>query len=154
MGFPIADFLSIGYFLLAVVHACQLFENDLMATCKRSKETNLNFIARFWSAQHFNFKCYSIEKEVLEKFRFWTKSCTKSVNRTFSFKLVFHILLLNLNIWRNNQRFSRKLFTLLPDKLFQQRDLKSDFTWCEMSNGYYHRTRKRLSTNIFCFYEI
>ena len=45
MGFPIGDLLSIRSFLLAGAHACQLFENDLMATCKRYKETNLNFIA-------------------------------------------------------------------------------------------------------------
>ena len=46
MGFPIDDLLSIRSFLLADAHACQLFENDLMATCKRSKVTNWNFIAR------------------------------------------------------------------------------------------------------------
>ena len=46
MGFPIGDLLSIRSFILAGVHACQLFESDLKATYKRSKETNLNFIAR------------------------------------------------------------------------------------------------------------
>ena len=46
MGFPIGDLLSIISFNIEGAHACQLFENDLMATCKRSKETNLNFIAR------------------------------------------------------------------------------------------------------------
>ena len=43
---PIGDFLSMRSFLLAGAHACQFFENVLMATCKRPKETNLNFIAR------------------------------------------------------------------------------------------------------------
>ena len=38
MGFPIGDLLSIISFLLAGANACQLFENDLMATCKRSKK--------------------------------------------------------------------------------------------------------------------
>ena len=43
MGFPIGDLLGIISFLSAGAHACQLFKNDLMAACKRSKETNLNF---------------------------------------------------------------------------------------------------------------
>ena len=43
MGSPIGDLLNIRSFLLAGTHACQLFENNLMATCKRSKETNLIF---------------------------------------------------------------------------------------------------------------
>ena len=64
-GFSIADLLRIRSFLLAGGQACQLFENDLMATCKRSKETNLNFIAMSWSAEHFNFKRYLIEREVI-----------------------------------------------------------------------------------------
>ena len=46
MGFLIGDLLSIRSFLFAGVHPCQLFENDLMATRKRSKETNFTFIAR------------------------------------------------------------------------------------------------------------
>ena len=52
-------------FLLAGAQTCQLFENDLMATCKRPKETKCNFLARIWSAEHFNFKRYSIESEVI-----------------------------------------------------------------------------------------
>ena len=52
-------------FLLASALACQLFENDLMATRKRSKETNSNFIARILSDEHFNFKRYSIEREII-----------------------------------------------------------------------------------------
>ena len=68
MGFSIGDLLSIRSFLLAGVHPCQLFENDLLATCKRSKETNFTFIARIWSAEHFNFKRYLIEREVIWKF--------------------------------------------------------------------------------------
>ena len=41
------------------------FENDLMTTRKRSKETNSDFIARIRSAEHFNFKRFSIEREVI-----------------------------------------------------------------------------------------
>ena len=65
MGFPIGDLLSIISFLLASAHACQLFKNDLMATCKRSKKTKLIFIAWISSAEHFNFKRYLIESEVI-----------------------------------------------------------------------------------------
>ena len=50
MGLPIGDPMSIRSFLLAGAHACQLFENDLMATCKRSKEMQWNFIVRIRSA--------------------------------------------------------------------------------------------------------
>ena len=46
MGFPIGDPFSIRSFLLAGAQTRQLFENDLMATCKRSKESNSDFIAR------------------------------------------------------------------------------------------------------------
>ena len=46
MAFTIGDLLSIRSFLLAGVQTCQLFENDLMATRKRSKETNFDFIKR------------------------------------------------------------------------------------------------------------
>ena len=46
-GFAIGDLLSIRSFLLAVVKTCQLFENDLIATCKSPKEKQSNFIARF-----------------------------------------------------------------------------------------------------------
>ena len=62
-----AIIFSIRYFLLASVQVCQLFENDLMDTCERSKETNCNFIARIWSAEHFYFKRYLIEREVIWK---------------------------------------------------------------------------------------
>ena len=67
MGFPIGDLFSIRPILLAGAQACQLFWNDLVANWKRSKETNLNFIARIWSAEHFNFKRYLIEREVIWK---------------------------------------------------------------------------------------
>ena len=40
MGFPIGDSLSIKSILLASAQTCQLFENDLMPTRKRSKEKN------------------------------------------------------------------------------------------------------------------
>ena len=46
MGFPIGDLFSIRSFLLAGAQTCQLLENDLMATRKRTKETNSDFIAR------------------------------------------------------------------------------------------------------------
>ena len=65
MGFSIGDLFSIRYSLLAGVQTCQLFENDLMAAPKRSKETNSDFIARIWSTEHFNSKLYSIEREVI-----------------------------------------------------------------------------------------
>ena len=67
MGFHIGDLSSIRSFLLASVQTCQLFENDFMTTQKRSKETKYDFIAMIWSAEHFNFKCYSIEREVIWK---------------------------------------------------------------------------------------
>ena len=67
MGFHIGDPFSISSFLLTGAQTCQLFENDLMATGKRSKETNSDFIARIWSAEHLNFKRYSIEREVIWK---------------------------------------------------------------------------------------
>ena len=46
MGFPIGDLFSIRSFLLAGAQTGQLFKNDLMATHKRSKETNSNSIER------------------------------------------------------------------------------------------------------------
>ena len=46
-----------------------MFEKDRMVTRKRSKETNSDFIARIWSAEYFNFKRYSIEREVI-----WTNT--------------------------------------------------------------------------------
>ena len=45
----------------------QLFENDLMATRKWLKEIKIDFIVRIGSAEHFNFKRYSIEGEVIWK---------------------------------------------------------------------------------------
>ena len=52
-------------FLLAGVKSCQLFESDLRATRKRAKQTHSDFIVRISSAEHFNFKRYSIEREVI-----------------------------------------------------------------------------------------
>ena len=66
-GFPIGHLFSIRSFLLAGVQTCKLFENYQMDTCKRSKETNSDFIARIRSAEHFNFKRYSIAREVILK---------------------------------------------------------------------------------------
>ena len=40
------SFITLGPVLLAGEQTCQLFENYLMATCKRSKETNSYLIAR------------------------------------------------------------------------------------------------------------
>ena len=78
MGFPIGDLFSIISFLLAGAQTGQLFENYLMATRKRSKETNSNFIARIWPAEHFNFKSYSIEREVIwKKYDFQLKPVRK-----------------------------------------------------------------------------
>ena len=69
-----------------------------MATPKRSKETNSDFMAKIWSAEHFNFKRYTmIRGDNLNKNDFQQKT-TKLVNRTFSFKPVFNFWLLDLNI--------------------------------------------------------
>ena len=38
-----------------------------MATHKWYKETKSDFIVRIWSAEHFNFKRYSIERELIWK---------------------------------------------------------------------------------------
>ena len=65
MVFPIGDLFSIRFFLLAGAQTCELFENDLMGTSNRSKETNYDFVVKIRSAQHFNFKRYSIEREVI-----------------------------------------------------------------------------------------
>ena len=64
-GFPIGYLCSIRSNLSASAQTCQLFENELMATLKRSKETNYDFIARIRFADHFNFKRYSMEREVI-----------------------------------------------------------------------------------------
>ena len=65
MGFPIADVFSIRYFLLAGAQTCQLFVNALMATHNRSKETNSDFIGSNLPAEPYNFKRFSIEREVI-----------------------------------------------------------------------------------------
>ena len=44
-----------------------LFENDLMATRKWSKETKSDFIERIRFVEHFNFKRYSSERKVIWK---------------------------------------------------------------------------------------
>ena len=72
MGFPIGYFCSIRSNLLASAQICQLFGNELMSTLKRLKEKNYDFIARIRSAEHFNFKHYSIERGNLKKMRFLT----------------------------------------------------------------------------------
>ena len=53
MDFHIGDLFSNRSFLLAYAPTCQLFENDLMAIRKRSKEINFDFIARIRTAEHF-----------------------------------------------------------------------------------------------------
>ena len=65
MSFSIDDLFSIRSFLLAGAQTCHLFEIDLMATHKRSKETKSIFIARIYSTEHLNFKRYLIEREVI-----------------------------------------------------------------------------------------
>ena len=53
-------------------------ENDLMATHKWSRETKSDFIVRLRSAEHFNFKRYSIEREVIwKKYNFQLKTVRK-----------------------------------------------------------------------------
>ena len=42
-----------------------VLQNHLMATRKGSKETNSDFIVRICSAEHFNFKRFLIEREVI-----------------------------------------------------------------------------------------
>ena len=61
MGFPIGNLLNIRYFLFAGWQTCKLFENDLMATHKRSKETNRGFDL----LSILIFLRYSIEREVI-----------------------------------------------------------------------------------------
>ena len=61
-----------------------------MATRERSKETNSDFIAKIWSAEHFNFKRYTMIVGWgvnLNKYDFQQKT-TKFTNRTFSLKPV------------------------------------------------------------------
>ena len=77
MGFPIGHLLSIRSFVLAGADACQLFE----ANCKRSKETNLIFIAWISSAEHFNSKRYLTEREV-----------------------IWEIMIFNLNLYENGEQ--------------------------------------------------
>ena len=67
MGFPIGVLCSTRSFKLAGSQTCQLFENDLMATGKWPEITKTDFIMRIWSAEHFNFKRYLIEREVIWK---------------------------------------------------------------------------------------
>ena len=59
-----------GFFLLAIFLALdisynQVRKHDLMATNKRSKETNSDFIVTNCYAEHFNFKSYSIDREMI-----------------------------------------------------------------------------------------
>ena len=61
MGFPIGDLFRIRSFLLAVVQSYQLFEDNLMATCKSPTKKQSNFIARFRSAEHFDFKRFHLK---------------------------------------------------------------------------------------------
>ena len=74
MGFPIGDLQSIRFFELAGSQTCLLFENDLMATRKWSNETKSDFIVRIRSAEHFNFKRCSIEREVIWKNTIFNKT--------------------------------------------------------------------------------
>ena len=58
---------------------CHLFENDLMATRKRSKDTNSYFIARIWSAKHFNLiqTLFNWKRGNLKKYDFQLKTVRK-----------------------------------------------------------------------------
>ena len=49
MGFPIGHLFSIRSFLLVGAQISLFLENNLLATSKRSKETNSDFIARILS---------------------------------------------------------------------------------------------------------
>ena len=69
----------------------------------------------------------------MEKYDFQLKIVRKRVNITFHFQPFFNVLLLGLDIGQKNESLSRKLFALLPNKLFEQRGITSDFTLCEMS---------------------
>ena len=81
-------FCSIRSNLLASAQICQLFENELMSTLKRSKETNYDFIGRIRSAELFNFKRYSIERGNLKNTIFNLK-LYENGDQNFQFYTVF-----------------------------------------------------------------
>ena len=110
MGFPIGYLCSIWSNLLASAQTCQLFENELVATLKRSKETNYDFLARIWSAGHFNFKLYSIEREVIWKNTILTKKMYENGNQNFQFYTGFHFLAYRSKHLMENETFSREVF--------------------------------------------
>ena len=89
-----------------------------MATRKWSKETKSDFIVRIWFAEHFDFKRYSIEREVIWSNTIFKSKLYEKGKHNIQFKPFFTLLLLDLNIWQKNETFSRKLFALLSDKLF------------------------------------
>ena len=60
----------------------------------------------------------------------------KKGRQNILFKTGFNIFAFRYkNILRKNLTFSKTLFMLLSDNLFKQRDLKLDFTLCEMSTN-------------------
>ena len=79
MSFPIGDLFSIISFLIAGAQTCLSFENDLMATCKRSKETNADGILRMLSIWISN------AIQLLKKYVFQLKLYEKG-NRTKVFQ--------------------------------------------------------------------
>ena len=63
MGFSIGDLFHIRSVLLVGAQTCQLFENDLMAACKRSKETYSDFIARIDLLMIFYSRLYEKDEQ-------------------------------------------------------------------------------------------
>ena len=56
-----------------------------MATRKWSQETKSDFIEWIWSAEHFNFKSYSIEREVIWKNTIFNKKLYEKCKHNFQF---------------------------------------------------------------------
>ena len=51
--------------ILVGAKTCQLFENDFMATCERSRVSSSDLKARIRSAEHFHFERYSKKRELI-----------------------------------------------------------------------------------------
>ena len=56
-----------------------------MATRKWSKETKSDFIVRIWSAEYFNSKSYSIEREVIWKNTIFNKKLYEKGDHNIQF---------------------------------------------------------------------
>ena len=107
MGFPIAYLFSIRSVLLAGAQTCELFEYDLMATCKRSKETISDLERGFDLLSSLISNAILLKGRLFKKIRFSTKNCTNIVNRTFSFKPVFTFSVFRSNFLIEKSNFSR-----------------------------------------------